>query len=121
MHEMSIAEGLLRSVLDAVAAHGDVRVEQVELAVGVMRLVVPEALELAWSVLAEGTPAAGAKLTITEVPLKARCRQCAREFGPEIDNYLCPACGHADVDILEGDDIFLTSVVCLSEQETNSP
>ena len=121
MHEMSIAEALLPSVLDALPAGQAVRVEQIELAVGAMRLVVAEALELAWSVTAEGTPAAGARLKVTEVPLKARCRRCGGEFHPAIDNYLCPTCGQADVDIIEGDDIILQSVTCLGQQGADGP
>ena len=112
MHEMSIAEGVLSAVLDAAGACGARRVERVELAVGQMRLIVPDALVMAWQVIGEGTIAAGAELAVVETPMQARCRQCGREFAPRIDNYLCPGCGQADVDILAGDDIILKSVVC---------
>jgi len=116
MHEMSIADGVLRAVLDAAGGCGGRRVERVELAVGEMRLVVPEALEMAWQVVSEGTIAAGAELAVVETPMEARCRRCGRQFAPRIDNYLCPGCGLADVDILAGDDIILKSVVCDVEQ-----
>ena len=112
MHEMSIADGVLRAVLDAAGGCGARRVERVELTVGPMRLVVPEALEMAWQVVSEGTIAAGAELAVVETPMEARCRRCGRRFAPRIDNYLCPDCGLADVDILAGDDIILKSVVC---------
>jgi hydrogenase nickel incorporation protein HypA/HybF len=112
MHEMSIAEGVLQAVLDAAGACGARRVERVELLVGQMRLVVPEALVMAWQVIGEGTIAAGAELNIVETPMQAKCRQCDREFAPRIDNYLCPGCGQADVDIFAGDDIILKAVVC---------
>jgi hydrogenase nickel incorporation protein HypA/HybF len=121
MHEMSIATALLRDVLDAAARHGVARVEQVELRVGAMRLVVPEALELAWSVVAEGTPAEASRLVITEVPMKARCRQCGGQFAPAINDFQCPACGQADADIVEGDDIILASVTCRSEEGAADP
>ena len=112
MHEMSIAEGVLTAVLDAAGGCGARRVNRVELAVGQMRLVVPEALVMAWQVISEGTIAAGAELAVVETPMQARCRQCGREFAPQIDNYLCPGCGQADVDIFAGDDIILKAVVC---------
>ena len=116
MHEMSIADGVLRAVLDAVGPCGARRVDRVELAVGQMRLVVPEALVMAWQVVSEGTIAAGAELAIVEMPMEARCRRCGRQFAPRIDSYLCPGCGLADVEILAGDDIILKSVVCDVEQ-----
>ena len=99
-------------MLDAADGCGAQRVERVELIVGQMRLVVPEALVMAWQVISEGTIAAGAELAVVETPMEARCRQCGQEFAPQIDNYLCPACGQADVDIFAGDDIILKSVVC---------
>ena len=116
MHEMSIADGVLRAVLDAAGGCGGRRVERVELTIGQMRLVVPEALEMAWQVISEGTIAAGAELAVVEMPMEARCRRCGWEFAPQIDNYLCPGCGLADVEILAGDDIILKSVVCDVEQ-----
>ncbi len=112
MHEMSIAEGVLSAVLDAADGCGARRVDRVELIVGQMRLVVPEALVMAWQVISEGTIAAGAELAVTETPMEAQCRRCGRKFAPRIDNYLCPGCGQADVDILAGDDIILKSVIC---------
>ena len=116
MHEMSIADGVLRAVLDAAGRCGARKVLRVELTVGQMRLVVPEALEMAWQVVSEGTIAAGAELAVVETPMEARCRHCGQKFAPRIDNYLCPGCGLADVDILAGDDIILKSVVCDVEQ-----
>ena len=121
MHEMSIATGLLESVLEAAAAHGGGRVEQVELDIGAMRLVVPEALEMAWSIVSADTRAAGALLETTEVPIKARCRSCGNVFSPEIADFLCRKCLRADVEILEGDDIILKAIVCDTDEGTNSP
>jgi len=124
MHEMAIATELLAHTLSAVEAHadpaspqpGNERIEEVEVEVGLMRLVVPEALELAWQAACEGTAAEGASITITEVPLAARCRSCGRTFDPEIDNYLCPDCNEADVEICAGNDIVLKTVTCRSKE-----
>jgi hydrogenase nickel incorporation protein HypA/HybF len=116
MHEMSIAEGILQTVLAAAKQSGARRVERIELSVGQMRLVVPEALEMAWRAVSEGTIAAGAAMDVTEVPLAARCRHCDRQFAPRIDDYLCPGCGQADVEITAGDDIILTSIACEVEE-----
>ena len=114
---MSIASQVLESVLSAAAEHDATAIEQVELTVGAMQLVVHEALELAWSAAVEGTAAAGAELRIVEAPIKARCCDCGRHFEPRIDNYACPDCRRADVEIIEGNDIVLTSVVCRTAGE----
>ena len=121
MHEMSIATGILDSALAAAAEHGAARIVELDVELGVMRLVVPEALRMAFEVIAEGTAAEGARLKLTEVGLRGRCVPCGREFEPEVDNYLCPACGQADVDIFTGNDIILKSVVCQTEEGDASP
>ena len=38
-----------------------------------------------------------------------------------MDNYLCPGCGQADVEIVAGDDIMLTSVVGQVEDQAEEP
>ena len=117
MHELSIATGILETALAVADEHGARRVEEIEVEVGVMRLVVPESLEMAFAVLTEGTAAAGAKLKITEVPIRAKCVGCDADFSPALDNFACPGCGRADVDIVGGNDIILKSVACWSEDE----
>ena len=110
MHEMSIAVELLRQVEALAAEHEAERVEALEVAAGALRGIVPEALDFAWQELAAGTVAHGSGLVIRIVPPLVRCRGCGHEFGPEPDAYLCDHCGLADVDIIEGNDIILTSV-----------
>ena len=116
MHEMAIATGLLRQVLAAAEAHDVECVEEVHVTCGVLRLVVPEALRAAFEVLSEGTVAAGARLEVTVEPAKARCRRCGEVFGAGVSQFTCPSCGQADVDIVGGDDIVLTSIVCRDGQ-----
>ena len=119
MHEMSIANAILSETFLAVGAHAgsaELEVEQVEVAIGELQLVVGEALQMAWAAVIEGTPVAGAKLVTTETTAAARCRQCGQEFAPAIDDYLCPGCGRADVEILAGNDIVLAAVVCRTEE-----
>ena len=112
MHEMSIATSLADSLLELARQQHAARIEAVELEVGALRLVVPEALQMAFTAVTAGTLAEGATLKLLEVPAVAECRQCAARFEPTIDNYLCPHCHEADVQIVAGNDIVLKSVVC---------
>lgn len=117
MHEMSIATHLVECILAAAAENDVARIEEVEVEVGAMRLVVPEALEMAFEAARAGTIAAGAALKVVEVAPVARCRPCGRTFHPADGEFLCPDCGQADADIVEGNDIRLTSMVCCTEEE----
>jgi len=115
-----MAMGLIRHVLEAAGQHHATRVEEVEVEVGAMQQVAPEALEAAFEAVSANTIAAGAVLKIVETPLRAVCRHCGHEFAPTIDNFLCPGCRQADVDILGGNDILLKSVTCETEQGASS-
>jgi len=121
MHEMSIAVELLQCVLAETARHGAVRVTQVQLTVGPMRGVVGEAMQLAWQIASENTPAAGSELEIIEPDIQARCRLCDTEFQGAVDDFLCPNCGKAEVDILAGDEILLSRLTCETAEEAPLP
>lgn len=110
MHEMSIAVELLQQLEAVAAEHGVQRIESFTVAAGAMRGVVPEALDIAFESVADGTAAQGADLKLEIVSALARCRQCGCEFEPGIDSYLCLRCNQADVEIVRGNEIVLMSV-----------
>ena len=116
MHEMVIAEGLLRQALLSAGEHRVTRINRIEVVTGVLRLVVPEALEMAFEVISKGTLAEAAELKITEAPIVARCRGCGREFGCELYDFACPGCGQADTEFIAGNDIILASLTCEQEE-----
>jgi hydrogenase nickel incorporation protein HypA/HybF len=116
MHEVALANDLVEQILSSVAGRGVARVLEVDLDVGAQRLVVPEALRMAFEAAARGTVAEGARLEIQEVAARAVCGSCGSEFRPGIDCYLCPACGRADARIVEGNDIILQSLSCEAEE-----
>jgi len=110
MHEMSIAAAVAEQVLAVAKENNLAKVTQVRLQVGELRLIVPEALCAAWEAVREGTAAAGARLEITEVPAKARCRKCGHEYHPEWPVFLCPACEQASVEVLAGEELVLEEI-----------
>jgi len=112
MHELSIAEHLVREVLAALHAHDVRQVDAVELEIGALELIDTEALCLAWEVAAEGTPAAGAAVRVTETEARAVCRNCGAEFVPEVGCYVCPKCGAANAEIVAGRGVVLQTLEC---------
>lgn len=117
MHEMSIAEQLIETVLETAKANDAFSVEEVELEIGEMRLVVPSALELCFEVVSEGTIAQGAKLTISEKKITMECGSCGKRYGAEIGNFICPKCLKAEGKIVEGNEILITAITCDVETE----
>lgn len=115
MHEMSIANEVLGQ-LEALAAENHLaRIESFTLRAGVLRGIVPEALQIAWASLAEGTLAEGAELKLEVVEAQARCQACGLTYQPTIDCYLCPRCNQARPELLSGNEILLTRVTGTEE------
>lgn len=108
MHELSIAEEIVRQVVECASGHESAAVVSVVVETGVMRLVEHEALRTAFTIAATGTAAEGAALVVTDVAARSRCRACRHEYSiSEITDFTCPECGAADADIVSGNDIVL--------------
>lgn len=120
MHEMSIAVALVEQLQRLAAEQRAVRIVDVEVQCGILRQVVPGALRLAFEAASADTPAAGATLKIVEEGLAALCRGCGERFEAAIDDYRCPRCRLADVELVAGQDIVLKTVVCETEDEATT-
>jgi hydrogenase nickel incorporation protein HypA/HybF len=112
MHELSIAVALVEELRNLARQQHATRIVELELHCGVMQQVVAESLQMAFQAASADTPAAGATLRIVPEAVVARCRACLQEFAAEIDNYLCPHCRVANVEIIAGRDITLRCVIC---------
>lgn len=110
MHEFGIAQGLLRTALDAAAKSDAVRVERIDLRIGALAGVVEDALTFAFEALAEGTPAEGARVVVEAVPVTCYCASCAREFTAPDCTYRCPRCQILSVDLRRGREMELVSI-----------
>jgi hydrogenase nickel incorporation protein HypA/HybF len=102
MHELAIADAVVRIACEQAAGS---RVAVVELKVGHLRQVVPDALTFAFELVAAGTAAEGAELVIEDVPLAGRCRGCGAEEALGGLPLCCPACGALDVELTAGEEL----------------
>ena len=107
MHEMALAEGILRIVLDA--AEGE-KVRKVRLQVGQLRMVMPGSLEFSFRLMAAATPADGAAIEMNEITAALRCAQCEAEIDLDLPPFNCRRCGSSDIDIRSGDEIVIDAV-----------
>jgi hydrogenase nickel incorporation protein HypA/HybF len=110
MHELSLAERALAIALDHAERAGAPRVTAVNLVVGELSSVVDDCFRFYWEHVTQGTLAASSRLTFRRVPLQLRCRACYSAFHPAPEDWACPTCGAAAVDILHGEEFFLESI-----------
>ncbi|MGM0672428.1 MAG: hydrogenase maturation nickel metallochaperone HypA [Pseudomonadota bacterium] len=93
MHEISLAEGILRIIEDQAANRGFRRVLRVRLEIGELAGVEVEALRFAFDAVKNNSRAQGAVLEIEAAPGEGWCMDCATTV-PIASLYAdCPACG----------------------------
>lgn len=103
MHEMSLAESLLRIIEDAAREQHFKAVKRVTLEIGRLSCVEPEALRFAFVSVMQGTLAATAELEMIAIPGQGRCEACAAEFPIESRYDACPECGGFRIRVTGGD------------------
>jgi hydrogenase nickel incorporation protein HypA/HybF len=93
MHELSLAEDVLRIVEDAAARDGFRRVSRLTLEAGALAAVEVPALRFALESLAPGTCLEGARFDIEEPLAPACCADCGAIVAMRHRLQDCPRCG----------------------------
>ncbi|RLB08264.1 MAG: hydrogenase maturation nickel metallochaperone HypA [Deltaproteobacteria bacterium] len=110
MHELAIAQSLLKIVEQEALPFRGARVTRIKLRIGKLSAVVPDALRFAFEVISQGGIAEGASLEIEEVPLRLRCHQCKEVFVVEGPFLICPHCEGLDVEMVSGRELEIKSM-----------
>lgn len=91
--------------------HGLKRITRVEVVVGELAGIVPEALEFAFAALAplRGTMFAGAELMVERRQAMGRCQACGSDFSMAAGGFRCPSCGDGRAHMYQGDEFLLAA------------
>ncbi len=111
MHELSLAEGILRVVEHAQARERFVRVKRLGLEVGALAGVEVAALRFALQALAPGTCLAQAEVEIHEPPGQAWCMACSASVVIRNRLEACPRCGGFQLTPTDGMDLRVRDLV----------
>jgi hydrogenase nickel incorporation protein HypA/HybF len=106
VHELAITESLVAAVTERLP---DQRISCVRLEIGALSGVVADSVRFCFDLVTEGTTLAGARLEIDEPAGLCHCRSCGADFEPDWPVAVC-ACGSADVSVLSGQQLKITSV-----------
>ena len=109
MHELSVAHAVVSTVLDALPSP-DTRVLQVRLRVGELSGLVPQALEFAYDVAAQGTPLADAVLVIERSPIVVACDTCGDQTIASATDFRCPVCGQPCGNVVGGKELEILDI-----------
>jgi len=118
VHEVSIALTIVSDITERAEAEHIMKITAVNLRVGALTAVVPDALMFAWELTTSGTLAEGSSLSIERVPLAIACAKCDCERTIE-DGILpvCPVCSTSSTQILRGRELQITTMEVLYDAE----
>ncbi|MBO0844010.1 MAG: hydrogenase maturation nickel metallochaperone HypA [Nocardioides sp.] len=107
MHEIGLCEGLVPGAVEGAAGRP---VRSVRIRAGVLQRIVPESMQLAWQMVADGTVAQDALVELDVVPVTLTCRGCGATTQSEDPYARCSACSGVDLDTSGGDELMLVSL-----------
>ena len=93
MHEMSLADGVLRLIEDSAKANRFSRVKTVWLEIGELAGVEAEAMRFCFDSVMKGTLADGARLEIIATEGRGQCFSCGKTVPIQLRYDPCPLCG----------------------------
>ena len=110
MHEASITQSIIDSVLDTIETQGiKGNVIAVNLTVGVCQGLVPESMQMYFDMIKQSTPLNKAELLVSLQKMTARCLKCEKEHNLDIPVMYCPDCGET-MELIHGKEIIISSI-----------
>lgn len=107
MHEYSIVQSLLDACEDNAKANEASKVTKVVVKIGVMSGVEPELLKTAFDTFKEQTMCEEAQFIMNIQKVVVKCQKCFEESTLEKLEYACPKCQSLELDVIDGEDMFL--------------
>ena len=128
MHEFSVAQSVVETVIQVARQHNARQVQEVNLEVGEVALVNVDQLGWHIQMLIQGTIAEGMNLKWTNVPTMIRCMGCGYEGGVRyeekdptthfaVPTFGCPQCGCPRTTITSGRDLRVVDISVRFEGE----
>lgn len=111
MHELGVAANIVEIAIDSIPDNlNKMPVEKINLRIGKLSSVVPESLRFCFETLIPGTRLEGAELSIEEVPVTAKCRECNFQWIVPEPVFICKRCGSGLINIISGRELDISSI-----------
>jgi len=109
MHELSMADAIVKTVIEAAEKNDALEILEVTIEVGQMTMLNPEQLKFMLEVLSEDTLLNGAEFNMELIPIEIECLSCGfkgEADSEELDHYVpvinCPNCEEKNMNIIAG-------------------
>lgn len=105
MHEISLAEEILRIIEESSAREGFLHVQSLTLEIGQLAGVDPESLSFALTHMPPGSLIDGAIIHLEELHGSGYCSSCKKRITIDFGLAPCPRCGHQPLSSIEGTEL----------------
>ncbi len=105
MHELAIAESIIKTVLDEAERKNLGPVKKIVVRVGALTDIVPDALQFGFEAASADTELEGTKLEIKTIPVAGKCKSCGKGFEVEEHIFICPSCESFDIEMTTGGEL----------------
>ena len=111
MHELSVTQGLLDTVIAEATKNDATKVLSVSIVMGEYYDYIPEVMQEYFEALGEGTIAESAIIKAEIVPVKIFCEKCNKEYsGKGISAIRCTTCGTNKIQVLSGKEFYIKNL-----------
>lgn len=118
MHEFSVAQSIVNTVIDLADKHKASQIMEVNLVVGEVALVNMDQLKWHIDMITKDTIAEGVRISATHSPAMIRCEACGYEGGVKyrgevsdqhssVPSFECPECDSSDTVIVSGKELHI--------------
>lgn len=117
MHELAIAENIVRSLRELKEEHKVSIIETVTIKTGVLQQVSHESLRFLLEAITRGTDLEGVQFKLENIDATFECNECGKKSTLQGYPIRCPDCGKPDVTIKAGNQLFIESIEVSDENE----
>lgn len=111
MHELAIAQSIVRLAEQYAGDNGAEEIEELELEIGTLAGIEISSLDLALKCAVKDTMLDNARIIRHDIAAEGRCGDCEMIFPVETLFSPCPRCGSYCVNVLKGKELRIKSIV----------
>ena len=110
MHELSIAQNIVATVVATARQHGIRRITKVHVAIGPLSGVIEDSLQFCFPIALQDSGFKNIELCIEKKALGIQCQKCQAETELTEIILQCPRCGSQEVSVTSGRDLIIKSM-----------
>ena len=120
MHELSVAQEILRIVHQYVPDPKPDTVKSVKVSVGRLSNILADSLTFCFEAITSDTPLKGTRLEIIELPVKIQCSSCNEVSEIDEPVFACPNCGDNQIKVISGTELKVDEIELYDENQSVS-